>query len=289
MGPSTSTPCRTVNPWKSGNDMPLLQQFMDILRSGGSESGQSQEAAEVAAQRTRRAVGPSPMNPTPQPIPEHLQSFKNYGKSSVDSLVTTFQDIVRNPESIVGTGELGMALPRSGAFIPLKQILSFRERGLSQNQAAKELGVNPATLGKRIKEYEQMGALEPVERPRTKQREHGFWLEGGEGYNAILKAIREDRPMNEVARDFGVTPATISQVAKKAGISIPPRAKPRVDVSDIEQLMDKGLTWKQIGARLGMTGSNAWQLAARNGLIDVEAIMDRKFNPGVKRQRKPGE
>jgi transposase-like protein len=322
--------------------MPGLESFLNIVQGGDGGAAQAQEARETAATRMQRAVGPSPTQP--REIPEGGQSWGAYAKGMGSALVSQFMDIIQNPASIVGPGELGAAIPRAGSvFIPLKRILEAREKGMTGDALAKELGINPRTLDKKIKEYQDMGALEKlppgprgkeldvglfkrlqeqgmtmpaiakemgvswrtlmrqreaaglsIEKTKPREREqrpHGFWTEGGEGYRAIVKAIANDRAMADVARDFGVSTALITTSAKRAGIEVPERGPPKADpkrIDAIERMIEEGKTWQQIGRAQQMSASAAYQLASRHGLVDVERMIDRKFNADRLRQKKRG-
>ena len=99
------------------------------------DSSSVQDAAEAAAARTRRAVGPSPMNPTPQEIPERLQSFSNYGQSAANQAVDWATDMVKHPENIVGTDGLN-----TGMFLPAgKALTQTAEAGLRKGMSVQDL------------------------------------------------------------------------------------------------------------------------------------------------------
>lgn len=95
---------------------------------------QAQEAREMAAQRLIQSTVPG---------------YRNEGKATQwtleqgQSLVNTAFDILKHPENIVGTGELGMAVPKGSIN---ETITQMRAQGSTWKQIAEEVGMSLAKV-----------------------------------------------------------------------------------------------------------------------------------------------
>jgi hypothetical protein len=244
------------------------EEFLKIVQ--GSDAGQAQQAREVAAQRTQRAVGPSPTQP--REIPSHLQNWGNYGREMGGSMVQQFLDLVRHPESMVGTeglrGGIGMAIPRAGSrFVPLETLKAGRAAGKTGDELAAEFKMNPRTLDKKAAEYRQSGELE-----RLRPGPQATKIDWGE-----VKRLQErGLSLVDIAKQVGVSQRTFSRAREREGMPIGAHTKTgeqakltRNQLDTISKMLKQGLTDKEIARRYNVAPGT---ISARRKAIGVDPL-----------------
>lgn len=106
-------------------------------------------------------------------------------------------------------------------------------------------------------------------------RPWGYW--GGEGLTLLRRSVEAGKTQQEIALEHGLDQSTVAQILKKYGLqtanSRGPRPKSDEDIHNLEQMINKGMTWQAIADNLGVKSAGSVRnLAKRYGLTGEQSF-----------------
>ena len=137
------------------------------------------------------------------------------------------------------------------------EVLELLQKGLTQTEIGKQLGVSDNTISNRIKKMRKRG-VEIPERKKTERKKTERKKENDEKDNKILEMLEEGLTQTEIGKQLGISHTAISnriRKMRKRGVEIPERKKENDEKDNkILGMLEKGLTQTEIGKQLGVTG-----------------------------------
>jgi transposase len=116
-------------------------------------------------------------------------------------------------DTSLGTGPQGIDRRTLKGAMPAEDMARIRammDQGMTRQQIAEAFGIGKASVTRKIKSMRESGEIADKGR---------FWFRGDEGMKQFNGLVKQGYSQNEIARQMGLSPATVNDLFKEQGIS----------------------------------------------------------------------